>query len=306
MESKQPIPVKRVVLGVLALFVGAWVLGRVLREPEFIVYATMPDAGAISEGADVRVSGFVVGEVKGVDISRDGRGAEAALVLRRQYVDRIFSPPDTYAVIRREQGFFGSKYLEIVNAGAAPIAEGATLRTESNEAVTAVREASAAVKRAGGAVAAQVKDLLPAAADSPRAVGEQAEAIGQTAEAARDELRNGIESVQERLDHIAKSEDGQHYKAMLDSVAKLLEDAAQASGSNAEAAGEILERAAATLERELQTVDREQLAGRLDTAFTELERATFALTRLSHGIVVDLVRGPADGATTGTLVLESP
>ena len=60
MEQKKPIPKGAVALAVLALFVGAWVLGRVLREPEFVVYASIPDAGAISEGAEVRVSGFVV------------------------------------------------------------------------------------------------------------------------------------------------------------------------------------------------------------------------------------------------------
>lgn len=237
-------------------------------DPPATIYIKFPEKGAVERNMEVRIAGVNVGKVKNVDVARDGVGVEATVALKREYLGRVYSAPETIAVVKRDTGFFTESHIEIRNGGTLPLPEGGVITGTLREPGTLNATTKAALNLT---------------------VGEDATHLVET-------------SVRSLVD-FANSPDGARYKAELQNIIRDLDNATSAGLTvAAEQAFATAKTKVQGMMDGLPAIDREVAAGYLDTALTELQRAETAISGLTQNILVDAVRGTrkADPSTTPT------
>lgn len=289
------------VLGLIAaaLIILPWVLAP--KPKEFLIH--FPTNEGISSGTDVIVAGVVVGEVQSVELSPTGKGVDAVVRLQRKHENAVFAPPLTRAVLRKKGVILPRTRIEILNDGTTPISVGETLEGANDEIQVAIIRAGEATREAAELAAKELKRLQ----ESPGF--DQAEwkaAMSKAREAAATALAEAeslASSSAGRVREFAESEDGKRYRGMLKDLVATLDDTSSATLQDVGGAAERLGRDFKNLAGEIGGLDRDRTADHLDTALTEIHRATAALHKLGQHIAVDVVRG-TDKKEESTMTLE--
>lgn len=284
----------------------------------------------LAEGSAVLVKGYQVGRVLAIDLGADGRSSDIKVEIEGKYRDRVFSPPDTYAVITRERGVFGASRIEIHNGGDKPIEDGALLQAHSSTADAVIDSAAQTAKSTAARAEAEARraaDILRDAASKVRerlsenqgaaagSLEEQSRAA--TAEAAAlltalsarltdttgtvalvekqvdREVAGVLASLRQRLDEVSQTPEGQLFA---DRIARVVAEVDTATSAGLEGAtahlATSLEGIGAVLEQELSTMTRDKAAAEIEAALKEVHFITGSLSEVVEGIAVDAVRGP--------------
>jgi ABC-type transporter Mla subunit MlaD len=289
--------------------------------------ASKPD---LSEGAPVLVQGYQVGRVLAIDLGADGRSTDVKVKIDGKYRDRVFSPPDTYAVITRDKGVFGASRIEIRNGGDRPIEDGAVIQAHASTADAAIDSAAKAAKATAARAEAEARraaDILQDAATRVRErlgqetgaasgrLGEQSRAASAEAaallsalsarlsdttgtvalvEAQVDrEVAGLLASLRRRLDEVSRTPEGQLFA---DRIARVVAGFDTATSAGLEGAtahlSQSLQGLGTVLEQELSTLTRDKAAAQIEAALKEIHFITGSLSQVLEGIAVDAVRGP--------------
>jgi hypothetical protein len=285
-----------------ALIILPWVFAP--KPKSFTIH--FPSNEGISKGTDVIVAGIVVGEVKAVNLSPTGKGVDAVVELQRKHENAVFAPPQTRAVLRKKGMILPRTRIEILNEGLTPIANGESIDGENDEIQVAIIRAGEATREAAELAAKELKRLQ----ESPNFnQDEWKAAMSKAREAAAGALAEAesfASSSAGRMREFADSEDGKRYRGMLKDLVATLDDTSSATMQDVGGAAERLGKDFKNLAGEIGGLDRGRTAAHLDTALTEIHRATAALQKLGQHIAVDVVRGPGEKeGTTKTLEIET-
>jgi len=285
-----------------ALIVLPWVFAP--KPKTFTIH--FPSNEGVSKGTDVVVAGIVVGEVTAVNLSPTGKGVDAIVELQRKHETAVFAPPHTRAVLRRKGVILPRTRIEVLNEGTTPIAAGESIDGANDEVQVAIIRAGEATREAAELAAKELKRLQESPTfdqDEWKAAMSKAR---ETAAAALAEAESLASSGAGRVREFAESEDGKRYRTMLKDLVATLDDTSSATMQDVGGAAERLGKDLKNLAGELGGLDRGRTADHLDTALTEIHRATTALHKLGQNIAVDVVRGPSqDDTSTMTLELDT-
>ena len=123
-----------IVGGLLAVTIG--VFTHAFSDPATVTLQLDRAGSQLSNGADVKVDGLIVGRVSGISAAADGSGATLTLAIDRQYLHLI--PADVTAAVTPKT-LFGEKYvdLELPHTSTNPadgqtrtLADGGTIRRD--------------------------------------------------------------------------------------------------------------------------------------------------------------------------------